>query len=138
MLDKVMLRRIALVSLLIGGATIMVFELELVLGMRHDVARTTAVNTLVIAQACYLFNSRFLAESSLRWSLLFRNRVAWGAVAVLMLLQLAFVYVPIMQIWFGTANLGLRHWVGGFVVGLFVFLAIELDKALARRRSQTS
>ncbi len=53
-----------------------------------------------------------------------------------MLLQLAFVYVPIMQIWFGTANLGLRHWVGGFVVGLLVFLTIEGDKALARRRAR--
>ncbi|WP_460564738.1 cation-transporting P-type ATPase [Hydrogenophaga aquatica] len=134
-LGRELMQRLALVSLLIGGATIVIFELELLHGMRLDVARTTAVTTLVIAQAFYLVNSRFLWASSLRFSQLFTNRAAWIAVCVLMLLQLVFVYVPVMQIWFGTANLELRHWLTAFAVGTAVFLVIEAEKAFTRRRS---
>jgi len=128
-----MLWRVAIVSLLIGGATMAMFEIELALGMELKVARTMAVNTLVIAQAFYLFNSRFLTESSLRIKLLFTNHAAIIAVAVLMVLQLGFVYLPFMNIWFGTAPLELRHWLVPLGIGLGVFLLIEAEKAWGRR-----
>jgi magnesium-transporting ATPase (P-type) len=133
-MDRAMLWRVAVVSLLIGGATIVMFEVELALEMELDVARTMAVNTLVIAQAFYLFNSRFLTESSLRIKLLFTNRAALIAVAVLMLLQAGFVYLPFMNTWFGTAPLELRHWLLPLGIGLAVFLLIETEKAWRRRR----
>ena len=132
-LGRVFLWRIALVSLLIGGATIIMFEVELALGMPLDTARTMAVNTLVIAQAFYLFNSRYLSASSLHLGLLFGNRAAWVAVGVLAALQLVFVYQPLMNAWFGTAPLELRHWLVPLAIGLAVFLAIEGEKALVRR-----
>jgi magnesium-transporting ATPase (P-type) len=134
-LGRVFLWRIALVSLLIGGATIVMFEVELALDMPLDVARTMAVNTLVIAQAFYLFNSRYLSASSLHPGLLFGNRAAWVAVGVLAALQLVFVYQPLMNAWFGTAPLELRHWLVPLAIGLAVFLAIEGEKALIRRLS---
>jgi magnesium-transporting ATPase (P-type) len=129
-----MLWRVAIVSLLIGGATLAMFEVELLLEMELDVARTMAVNTLVIAQAFYLFNSRFLTESSLNIKLLFTNRAALLALAVLMLLQIGFVYLPFMNTWFGTAPLELRHWLVPLGIGLAVFLLIEAEKAWGRRR----
>jgi magnesium-transporting ATPase (P-type) len=104
-LGAVFLWRIAFVSILIGGATIAVFLVERRFGMPLDQARTLAVNTLVFGQVFYLFNSRFLYESSLQFRQLFTNKVAWLAVAVLIMLQLAFVYVPFMQLWFGSAPL---------------------------------
>jgi magnesium-transporting ATPase (P-type) len=128
-----LMRRIGLVSLLIGGATIITFELELMLGMRLDVARTSAVTTLVVAQACYLLNSRFLWTSSLTTRGLFANRVAWLAVGGLALLQLVFVYVPAMQIAFGTTNLALRHWLAALAIGVGVFLLVEAEKAFVTR-----
>jgi magnesium-transporting ATPase (P-type) len=137
-LGKVFLWRIALVSLLIGGTTIVMFEVELALGMPLDTARTMAVNTLVIAQAFYLFNSRYLSASSLHLGLLFGNRAAWVAVGVLAALQLVFVYQPLMNAWFGTAPLELRHWLVPLAIGLAVFLAIEGEKALIRRLSASA
>jgi len=101
--------------------------------MDLGVARTMAVNTLVIAQAFYLFNSRFLVASSLRAELLFTNRAALLAVGVLVLLQLGFVYLPFMNTWFGTAPLELRHWLVPLGIGLVVFLLIEAEKAWVRR-----
>jgi len=132
-LGRVYIWRIALVSLLIGGATIALFEVELHFGMPLDSARTMAVNTLVIAQACYLFNSRFLSASSLQLSLLFTNRAAWLATGILLLLQLGFVYLPFMHAWFGTAPLAARHWLVPTLIGLLVFALVEGEKALVRR-----
>ncbi|MDO9596283.1 MAG: cation-transporting P-type ATPase [Azoarcus sp.] len=133
-MDRSMLIRLVIVSLLIGAATIAMFEYELVQGIELDVARTMAVNTLVIAQAFYLFNARFLTESSLNMKLLFTNRAALIAVVILMLLQLGFVYFPFMNVWFGTAALEPRHWLVSLGIGLAVFLIIEAEKAWSRRR----
>ncbi len=108
-LDRPFLWRIAFVSSLIGLATIAVFIVERSLGMELAMARTLAVNTLVFGQIFYLFNSRFLYQSSLTLQRLLANRVAWLMVGVLIVLQLIFVYTPVMQSWFGTTALSARH-----------------------------
>jgi magnesium-transporting ATPase (P-type) len=125
--------RIGFVSVLIGGATIAVFLIEKRLGMPVELARTLAVNTLVCGQAFYLFNSRFLRESSLSFTRLFTNRVAWLAVGVLAVLQLVFVYAPFMHRLFGSTALELRHWLVPLGIGLAVFLLVEAEKAVFRR-----
>jgi magnesium-transporting ATPase (P-type) len=132
-LGAVFLWRIGFVSVLIGGATLAVFLVEQRLEMPLDLARTVAVNVLVFGQVFYLFNSRYLADSSLRPGRLFVNRVAWLAVGVLVALQLAFVYAPPMQLWFGSAALAPRHWLVPLGIGLGVFLAVEAEKALLGR-----
>ncbi|MCU0808858.1 MAG: cation-transporting P-type ATPase [Candidatus Contendobacter sp.] len=126
--------RIAFVSLLIGGATIGVFLYEQQQGLALDTARTLAVNTLVVGQIFYLFNSRFLRESSLRIEFLFANRVAWLTVGVLVGLQLIFVYAPFMHGWFHTAPLEIHHWLAPLATGAVVFVAVEAEKALLGRR----
>lgn len=135
-MGRAFLWRIGLVSVLIGGATIAMFQIELRMDMPMDIARTMAVNTLVLAQAFYLVNSRFLSDSSLRLQLMFTNPVAWLALATLLGLQAAFVYLPIMNTLFGTAPLALRHWLIPLSIGLGIFLLIELEKAVMRRRRQ--
>jgi magnesium-transporting ATPase (P-type) len=125
--------RIGFVSVLVGGATIAVFLMEMNLGMPVELARTLAVNTLVFGQIFYLFNSRFLRDSSLRLNLLFTNRVAWLAVGALLLLQLMFVYAPFMHLWFGSAALEWRHWLIPLGIGAAVFLLVEAEKALLRK-----
>ena len=127
--------RIAYVSLLIGGATIAVFVIERHFDMPIELARTVAVNTLVCAQVFYLFNSRFLRESSCRLDRMFTNRVVWFAVTALALLQLAYVYLPFMHTAFGSAPLELRHWLVPLGVGLLVFFIVEGEKALTRKRT---
>jgi magnesium-transporting ATPase (P-type) len=133
-MDGGMLWRVGFVSLLIGGATIASFEYSLHTGMELAAARTMAVNTLVIAQAWYLFNSRFLSASSLAPARLFTNPAAQISVLVLTLLQLGFVYLPVMNTWFGTTPLALETWLPPLAIGALVFLIIEAEKALLRRR----
>ncbi|MBX3746601.1 MAG: cation-transporting P-type ATPase [Verrucomicrobiae bacterium] len=131
-LGRAFLWRIAFVSLLIGGATIAVFLVEKRLEATVELARTLAVNTLVCSQAFYLFNSRFLRESSLSMRGLFSNRIVWLAVAILALLQLLFVYAPFMQTLFGSTPLEWRHWLIPLGIGLGVFLLVETEKAVLR------
>jgi magnesium-transporting ATPase (P-type) len=125
--------RIAFVSALIGGATIGIFLFEKRADESLELARTLAVNTLVVGQVFYLFNSRFLRASSLRIDLLFSNRAVWIAISTLTLLQLLFVYAPFMNEWFGTAPLQPWQWLIPFALGIVVFLAVEAEKALFRK-----
>ena len=130
--------RITFVSLLIGSATLGVFLYEQQQGLPLPLAHTLAVNTLVITQAFYLFNSRFLQESSLRAGTGFTNPVVWLTVAVLAVLQLIFVYTPFMHTAFHSAPLEARHWIVPLATGLAVFLAIEAEKALLGRKRSTA
>ena len=125
--------RIAFVSLLIGGATFAVFLFNEARGYSIERSQTMAVNTLVLGQVFYLFNSRFLRESSLRLDLLFTNRVAWIAVGVLVVLQLLFVYVPFMNLWFQSAPIPALDWLLPIGIGFVIFLAVEAEKALLRK-----
>ncbi len=132
-LDSVLLWRIGFVSILIGGATMAVFLIEKRFGVPLELARTLAVNTLVCSQAFYLFNSRYLRESSLPVARLLANKVAWLSVGLLAVLQLVFVYAPFMHHWFGSAPLTPRHWLIPLGVGVGVFLLVELEKTIVRR-----
>jgi magnesium-transporting ATPase (P-type) len=133
-LDRYFLWRIAFVGTLVGGATLAVFLLSDHSGDELAVTRTMAVNTLVFGQVCYLFNARFLRERSYPLRRLFANPFAWGAVAVLTVLQAGFVYLPFMNTLFETAPLDLIHWVIPGLIGLGVFVLVEIEKAFARRR----
>ncbi len=124
--------RIAFISLLIGGATLAVFQVERGLGMDVDIVRTVCVNTLVAGQLFYLFNSRFLRESAWHPRRLLGNNVALAAAGVLVLLQLIFVYAPFMNLWFGSAPLELRHWLVPIGIGAVVFALAETEKAIRR------
>jgi magnesium-transporting ATPase (P-type) len=134
-LDRYFLWRIGFVGTLVGGATIAVFLLSDRSGDDLAVPRTMAVNTLVFGQVCYLFSSRFLRERSYPLARLVANPFAWAAVAVLTVLQLGFVYLPFMNTMFETAALDLVHWVIPGLIGLGVFVLVEVEKAIARRRA---
>ncbi|MFN3710180.1 MAG: cation-translocating P-type ATPase [Alishewanella aestuarii] len=130
LLSAAFLRRIALVSLLIGGSAMALFQLALAQGLDLATARTVTVTALVVAQAGYLLNSRHLNNFSLKPTLLFTNRIAWLAIGILVLLQLAFVYSPLLQLWFGTQPLSLQHWLWSLGAALLVMLLVEVEKKL--------
>lgn len=130
LLNGAFLRRITLVSMLIGGSAMLLFNLALNQGFSLDYARTITVTALVVAQAGYLLNSRHLNSFSLAPGLLFTNIIAWLAIAILVLLQLAFVYAPFMQSWFGTTALQAAHWGWALLGAIAVMLIIELEKKL--------
>lgn len=132
-LDGAYVRRILLVSLLIGGATILLFYVERAQGVPLAEAQTTAVTMLALGQLAYLFNCRFLDRSSLTLDVLRGNRVVWVSAATLLALQAIFVYAPFMHSWFDSAPIALAEWGKTLGLALVVFLLVEVIKWVGRR-----
>lgn len=134
--------RIVFVSLLLVAGITGMFHWDLERGEPLASARTVAVNLLVMGEVVYLFNSRNLYASSISVEGFLGNRVALGAIAVLVLLQLSYTYLPVFQTLFGSAALDSEAWllIGAF--GLLLFLVVELEKAawrlVERRRSASA
>ncbi|MBG6223967.1 magnesium-transporting ATPase (P-type) [Arthrobacter sp. CAN_A2] len=138
-LDRSYVGRIVWVAALITAATIGVFFFEVNEGSSTAEAQTTAVTMLVLGQLAFLFNCRFLRASSLRPAVLRGNRAIYISSAVLLVLQLVFVYGPSMHPWFHSAPIGLREWGYTIAVAVLIFLLAEASKMVerhgARRRA---
>jgi P-type Ca2+ transporter type 2C len=130
-LGKLFLWRIVFVSFLIGGLTLMIFNYMLSNGMDHPTARTIAVNTLVGGQLFYLFNCRQIRLPALGNDL-FTNRYIFIAVGALIALQMIFVYVPFMNLFFDTSPIAAIYWLIPFAAGLTVFFLVELEKFILK------
>ncbi|MEX2382656.1 MAG: cation-transporting P-type ATPase [Opitutales bacterium] len=133
LLDLFGVWRVAFVGMLLLIASLGFFYWEREQGADIEFARTTAVNTLIVCQAFYLFNSRFIVRSSLSLNAFMGSRYALYAVGVIILLQLLFTYLPQMQWLFGTQSLPLTSWGIMIVLGIILFLLVELEKAVMRK-----
>lgn len=133
-IDRPALRRILLVSALIGAATLIVFFVEREGELTVAQAQTTAVTTLAFGQLAYLFNCRFSDRSSLTLDVLKGNRVLWISAGVLVALQIVFVYAPFMHTFFGSASVPARGWWAPLLLAVVVFLVVEAGKAVGRSR----
>jgi magnesium-transporting ATPase (P-type) len=57
---------------------------------------------------------------------------------VLLLLQLAIIYLPFMQTMFGTESLPLRYWFITLAIAIVMFLVVEVEKRLTRPFRKTA
>ncbi len=133
LITRLLLVRLAYVTVLMIAAAFFVFEWELARGASLDAARTATVNMLVIGELVYLFNCRRFVASSLNWSGLTGNRIALAVAAPLLALQLLLTYEPTLQSLFGTAALDAPAWALIVALALAKFLAVEAEKAVLRR-----
>jgi magnesium-transporting ATPase (P-type) len=103
-------------------------------GASDNLARTVAVNTLVIGQIFYLLNSRYKLDSSLSLKAHLGNKylpLGIGAVAVL---QFLFTYTPPLQALFETEAIPLWVWPWLLLGGMGFFLLVEAEKLIIRMR----
>jgi magnesium-transporting ATPase (P-type) len=123
---------------LISGATIAVYFFELANSASPAQAQTSAVTMLALGQLAYLFNARFLRSTSLRFTVLTGNRMVWISMGALILLQLLFVYTPIMNTWFHSTPIGLPEWGISFGLSVAIFLLVEVGKTVERAVARRS
>jgi len=133
MLTGYMTWRIIFVSLLMVAVTFGLFLWERSHGAGIEVARTVAVNTLVVAEAFYLLNSRYLLASVLSVEGLTGNRWVPMSIALVLFFQILFTYTPLMQTFFATASISLDAWLRIIGAGCLLFIVVELEKAIVRR-----
>lgn len=135
LITRALALRIVFVSLLMVVATFAAFEWTLARGLPIEVARTAAVNALVVSELVYLFNvRRFTAHAFTPDSLRGNAMVLWMS-ALLVMLQLLFTYAAPLQRVFATAPLDAASWGLIAALGAINFLAVELEKTVWRRLS---
>jgi magnesium-transporting ATPase (P-type) len=130
LLGRSVLRRIAVVSLLLLACAFGMFQWELAGGATMETARTVAVNVFVAIEAFYLLNARSFTRSPLALGL-GTNKWVLGGCGLMMLLQLFFSYAPFMHRLFASAPLGPWQWVRVVGCGLAAYAIVEADKRLA-------
>jgi magnesium-transporting ATPase (P-type) len=136
LLSRFMVWRILFVSTLMVIGTFGLFVWERANGADIETARTVAVNALVIAEIFYLLNVRFLTASVLNRQGLLGNRYVLIAIALVILFQLLFTYLPFMQHVFSTKALDGGSWVKILAFGGMLFIAVELEKWLFARSAR--
>jgi magnesium-transporting ATPase (P-type) len=130
LLTASLLQRTALVtSLIAAGAYWLFFFERSQSGQTIDAARTTVVNVIVIAETGYLFNCRSFHHSLFRIGCLTNPWAVWGALGMIVV-QVLFTHLPLMNRLFHTAPLTLGAWVRIGAVALAVFLIVEFEKWL--------
>ncbi|WP_096202963.1 cation-transporting P-type ATPase [Bacillus sp. FJAT-45350] len=123
--------RIGFVSLLIGGATLLM-NIDLInRGYEQAVANTITLHTIVILQLLYLFNCRSESESPFNRDF-FSNKAVFIVSAALLLLQFMIIYVPFMNTIFGTAPIEMKYWIVPFAMGIGIFIIVEVEKFLTK------
>jgi cation-transporting ATPase F len=110
------------------------FEWELMTGATVEQARTVAVNVFVIVEMFYLYKCRPLTQSVFKIGF-FSNPWAIGGTALMMALQLAYTYVPIMNRFFQSAPIDLYAWLRVFAVGIAAYIIVGIDKWIRRGRA---
>ncbi|MCL7938941.1 cation-transporting P-type ATPase [Halomonas sp. ATCH28] len=137
LLDLFLLWRVVFVSLLLLAGVFGMFSWILQHGGSEMLARTGAVNMLVMGSAAYLINSRFLVGSTLSLSGIFGSRPVWISIGLIVVLQLGWTYLPFMQLIFGSEGLSAGHW-GVILAGsLAIYLVVEAEKKILRGRGKS-
>ncbi|MCK4625968.1 MAG: cation transporting ATPase C-terminal domain-containing protein, partial [Phycisphaerae bacterium] len=139
-ITKDVLKFITGAGMLMFVATILVFWYALQMpGMEDDVikhARTLAFTTFVFFQLFNAFNCRSDRYPLTRIGF-FSNRYLIGAVLLCALLQLCILYVPFLQLLFGTVPLlDVRDWIIVLSVSATIFVVVEGVKMI--RASDTT
>ena len=136
LLSTYIIWRVIFVSFILMGGTMGLFLWEMAEHASIEHARTVAVNTLVMFEIFYLFNSRYINDSVLNWEGFTGNRFVLIAIGLLVIFQLGFTYLPPIQHLFGTTAIDLGMWLRIILVSSSVLFLVEIEKYLVRRNGK--
>src|SRR5262252_2964177 len=124
--------RILFIGLALLAYTLLSFFWMKSQGASDSLARTVAVNAIIIGQVFYLLNSRYLLGSSLSLKAHKGNKHLLLGIVAVVILQLLFTYTTPFQAIFGNEAIPLRIWPWLFAGGLVFFLVVETEKLVIR------
>lgn len=105
-------------------------------GYSIDLARTIAVNTLVVLEIFHLFFIRNIYGASLTWGAIRGTKFVWFATLTIVAAQFSFTYFPPFQQVFGTAPVPLLDGMLIVAAGAAFFAVIETEKQIRLRVAQ--
>jgi cation-transporting P-type ATPase F len=134
-LTGVLVWRIFIIGLLLLAGAFGLFEWELKSGAAVAEARTAAVNVFVLVELFYLFNCRSLTQSMFRVGF-FSNPMLFSGVAIMLILQLMFTYLPAMNLMFQSAPISLGTWGWILVISVNVSFVVGVEKWLRKKGAE--
>jgi len=124
---------IVLVSILFLCGVYGIYTYAIDRGYSIELARTLAVNTLVIMEIFHLFFIRNIYDTSLTWKAVRGTKVVWLTVIIITLAQFAITYLPPLQAIFATEAVPFLDCLLVIGIGVALFAIIETEKQLRLR-----
>jgi magnesium-transporting ATPase (P-type) len=128
LLSGMILWRLALVSLLFVIGVYGLFVWALDRGLSVAAARTIVVNVIIVMEIAYLFSVRYVHGTSLTWRGALGTPAVLIGVGAVVVCQIAFTYLPVMQRIFETRPVSLLDGLAIIGVGVALLLLVELEK----------
>lgn len=130
LLNGALVWHIILVSILFLCGVFGIYNYAIDRGYSVELARTIALNTLVVMEIFHLFFIRNIYGTSLTWKAVKGTKVVWTVVIIITIAQFAVTYLPPLQAIFVTVSV--PFWDGVLIVGIGVvlFVIIEIDKQI--------
>ncbi|MBB4285984.1 HAD-IC family P-type ATPase [Roseospira goensis] len=125
--------RIAFVSVLFLIGVLAIYRIARGLGATIPEARTLATNTLVVFEIAYLFNVRRFGRAGPGRGVPPITLPVGAAVATVLGLQVAFTYLPGLDLLFDTQPLSAAAWGATALAGVAVFGIVEVEKRIETR-----
>jgi Ca2+-transporting ATPase len=130
---------IVFVGTIMAAGTLFVLDASLPGGLIEGAGtmrygQTMAFTTLILFQLFNIFNARSDSESAFVG--LFSNPWLWAGILLSLLLQMAVIYIPLLQQAFSTVSLSAEDWLRCTIVASSVLWLRELSKLIARATSR--
>jgi magnesium-transporting ATPase (P-type) len=119
-----------LVSLLFLAGVFGIYSYAIDRGYPLELARTMAVNTLVVMEVFHLFFIRNVYGTSLTWRAVRGTPVVWLTVVAVTVAQFAITYVPPLQLVFDTRPVPFADGLLIVGIGVALFAVIEVEKQM--------
>ena len=133
LLSGVLTWHIALVSALFLLGVYAIFSHALAQGYSLELARTMALNTLVVMEIFQLFFMRNFHNTHLRWRDMLGTPAVWIAVGLVTAAQFIITYTPGLERIFGTRPVPFFDGMLIVLTGVALFLIIEIEKQVRLR-----
>ena len=124
---------IVLVSALFLGGVFGMYAYAVDQGYSIELARTIALNTLVVMEIFHLFFIRNIYGTSLTWKAIRGTKVVWATVIAVTVAQFSITFLPPMQALFSTVAVPFMDGIIIVGVGVVLFAIIETEKQLRLR-----
>lgn len=130
LLNSDLVWHIVLVSFLFLGGVFGTYSYAIAQNYSVELARTIALNTLVVMEIFHLFFIRNIYSTSLTWKMIRGTRVMWTVVIAVTAAQFAITYLPPLQTVFATAPIPFLDGLLIVGVGIALFAIIEIEKQI--------
>lgn len=133
LLSGTLVWHIVLVASLFMAGVFSVYEYAILRGYSENLARTIALNTLVVLEIFHLFFIRNMYRTSFTWKAIQGTRVLWTSIVTVTIGQFVITYVPWFQSIFKTEGVGLLDGFMIISIGIMMFIVIEIEKQIRLR-----